>query len=93
MPSRFFHFLNIYKNKNFMAEKNFGKIFDQIFFSKKFFDRRKNFIFHFIKKMKKTAGHNLVVNLCFKKLSNRMKIERMRPERARTQFYAKFHIE
>ena len=78
-----------------MAEKKFGKIFDQNFFSKNFFDRRKNFIFHFIKKMKKTAGHNLVVNLCFEKLSNRMKIERMRPERARarTQFYAKFHIE
>ena len=33
-----------------MAEKNFGKFFYQKFFSKIFFDRRKNFIFHFIKK-------------------------------------------
>ena len=69
-----------------MAEKKFGKFFYQNFFSKIFFDRRKNFIFHFIKKMKKkTAGHNLVVNLCFEKLSNRMKIERMRPERVRVR--------
>ena len=51
-----------------MAEKNFGQIFDQKIFSKFFFDRRKKFIFHFIKKMEKTAGHNLVVNLHFKKL-------------------------
>ena len=54
-----------------MAEKKFGEFFYKIFFSKNFFDRRKKFIFHFIKKMEKTAGHNLVVNLHFKKLRDR----------------------
>ena len=39
-----------------MAEKKFGEFFNKIFFSKKFFDRRKKFIFHFIKKMEKRLG-------------------------------------
>ena len=55
-----------------MAEKNFGNFFYQNFFSKIFFECRKNFI---LSNNGKMTGHNLVVNLCFEKLSNRMKFK------------------
>ena len=59
---------------NFFGKKKIVKIF---------LTAQKIFIFHFIKKMKKTRGRNLVVSLRFEKLTNRTQIERTRSARAR----------
>jgi len=58
------------------------KFFDKKFY-KFFFDCPKNLNFQFIKKMKKTRGHNLVLDQCCEKLSDRGWIERMKVKRAR----------
>ena len=61
------------------------KKFWSIFLEKKNGQTQKIFIFHFIKKMKKSRGRNLVLSLRFEKLSERTQIERSRSARARAR--------
>ena len=65
------------------------------FFGKKncqnFFGRPKNFYFSLYQKNEKTRGRNLVVSVCFEKLTDRTQMERTRSARARA--FARYFTE
>ena len=62
---------------------------------KNFLTTQKILIFHFIKKMKKSRGRNLVLSLRFEKLSERTQIERSTSARARAfaRYFTEIHSE